>query len=902
MTLALGTRHPRRYSAMMLVLPPLLLIAAPLTVLLATDVTPTPEQRGTAIVVAALPVVTPIFLRVIGLRWDPLLLAPAWVLCALGLTVIARVQPDLLERQLLWITLGWAAFIALVGFPPLIEWLRRYRYTWLTAAVLLALSTLFFGDDVTGQGTRLWLRIGPLTMQPAELLRVLLIVFLAAYLSERTELLFVTWRRLGPLSVPPPAYWLPLLGMVGLAVMVVVAQRDFGPSVIYVATFLAMLYLATGRRAAVLTAILIFAGAALLAYGTSDRIQGRVEAWLDPWADAQGAGYQSLQAIGGLAFGGVTGAGPGWGYPGLIPAAHTDYPLAVIGEEWGLLGTLAVIALYTLLTLRALARSREAGDRFAQLLSAGLAVSLAVQVLVVLGGVLRLVPLTGITSPFFSYGGSSMLMGWVMLALLLRARAPGATEPARPLRRPPLPAIDARNRRVGLALLLGFLVLAGALGYWQVVRAADLSSDPAVMGERLNREAARVTRGRILDRNGEVLAETVRASDGTVQRQYHDPGAVHVLGFNSPRLGAAGAEAAAADDLMGRTQRTPLDTARDLLHLDREGADVRLTIDADLQRVAEEAMGGATGAAVALDPRSGDVLALVSNPTFAPDFSEEEWTALRNDPRSPLLNRATQGLYTPGSTFKTVTLAAGVEYGLVGPDSPAECPEQIFIEGVSIVSRNEPPGQRTEDVTDAYAYSCNTFFAQLGVELGEGRFTEMSGAFGLTEAVPFELPTAAGRLSSTPGFLGRDAGLAASAFGQGELQVTPLHLALVTAAVANGGEVPEPRLFLDDRPSTWRRAMLPSTARAVAAMMERGVEAGWASTAAIPGVRVAGKTGSAEVAPDDTSHALFIAFAPVDDPQIAVAVVKERAGSGSQQAGPVARAIMEAWLSRDSGG
>src|SRR5690606_4490922 len=378
-----------------------------------------------------------------------------------------------------------------------------------------------------------------------------------------------------------------------------------------------------------------------------------------------------LQAIGGFVFGGVMGAGPGYGYPGLIPAAHTDYPLAVIGEEWGLLGALAVVLLYALLTLRALARSREAGDRFSQLLSAGLAVSLAVQVLVVLGGVLRLVPLTGITSPFCSYGGSSMLMGWVMLALLLRARASGAEQPAHhPQGRPPLPGIDARNRRVGLALLLGFLVLAGTLGYWQVARASDLSSDPAVMGERLSREAARITRGRILDRNGEVLAETVTEPDGTVQRQYYDLGAVHVLGFNSPRLGAAGAEAAAADDLMGRTQRTPFDTVRDLLHLEREGADVRLTIDAGLQRVAEDAMGGAMGAAVALDPDTGDVLALVSNPTFNPHFSEEEWEALRSDPQSPLLNRATQGLYTPGSTYKTVTLAAAVEYGLVGPESP----------------------------------------------------------------------------------------------------------------------------------------------------------------------------------------------------------------------------------------
>ncbi|MEX2372866.1 MAG: penicillin-binding transpeptidase domain-containing protein, partial [Dehalococcoidia bacterium] len=265
---------------------------------------------------------------------------------------------------------------------------------------------------------------------------------------------------------------------------------------------------------------------------------------------------------------------------------------------------------------------------------------------------------------------------------------------------------------------------------------------------------------------------------------------------------------------------------------------------------------------------------------------------------SPLLNRATQGLYTPGSTFKTVTLIAAVEAGLDG-NAPATCAEQVFIDGVSITSQNEPPGKTTQTVADAYGYSCNTFFAELGLEVGEEQFTRTARALGLDEDVPFALPTSEGRLASTRGFLDTDAGLAASAFGQGELQFTPLHLALVTAAVANEGVVMRPRLFLHEDPSEWRTAMSPATAREVASMMEYGVQAGWASTAAIPGVRVAGKTGSAEVAEGESSHALFIAFAPVEAPTIAVAVVKEFAGAGSREAGPVAKAVIEAWLAQD---
>ncbi len=870
---------------LLLIAPALLLAAAPSIVLASTEVRPDPALPVLLAVVAALPLVTPFALRALGRVWDPLLLSPAWVLCALGLAVIARVQPTILPTQVLWITIGWSAFIALVGFPPLLEWLRRFRYLLMAAGMLLAGITLLFGADVTGQGARLWLQIGPITVQPAELLRVLLVAFLAGHLAEHPA--EMAWRGERG-RTPVPGYWLPILGVLGITVLVVVAQRDFGPALIFGTSAIAMLYVATRRRDYLVVALIGVVALALLAYFGSGRIQGRVDAWLDPWADPRGAGYQSLQAIGGLVFGGVFGAGPGYGNPGLVPAAHTDYPLAVIGEEWGLLGSLAVVMLYGLFVIRALARAKAIEGAFGQLLSVGLAVSLGAQVLIVFSGVLRLMPLTGLTSPFLSYGGSSMVVGWVMLALLTSA----GTSEGRSL--PAVSRIEAPIRELGLALLTGFFVVSLGLGYWHVVR-RDLAAEPAVSGERLRRESDRVARGRILDRNGQVLAETVTGPNGERQRVYRAPGAVHVLGFDSAQVGATGVEGIRVDALVGRTAPTLRSTWQDVLHERRNGEDVRLTLDLRIQQAAEKAMGNAPGAVVAIDPRTGDVLAMVSTPTFNPAFSEEEWAALRSDPKSALLNRATQGLYAPGSTFKTVTMAAALEGGLVTPQTPVSCPEQVFVDGVRIISRNEPPGKTTRNASDAYAYSCNTYFAELGVKVGADRLREMSRALGLTEAIPFALPTTAGRLSTAPKFLDTGAGLAASAFGQGELQFTPLHLALVTAAVGNGGVVPRPRLFLDEPTEDWRRAMSPATAEALRAMMEHGVKDGWAATAAIPGLRVGGKTGSAEVAPGDNSHALFIAFAPVEDAQIAVVVVKEFAGSGSQQAGPVARAVIDAW-------
>ena len=220
----------------------------------------------------------------------------------------------------------------------------------------------------------------------------------------------------------------------------------------------------------------------------------------------------------------------------------------------------------------------------------------------------------------------------------------------------------------------------------------------------------------------------------------------------------------------------------------------------------------------------------------------------------------------------------------------------LAIDGSKVTSNNEPPGKQTKTAADAYAYSCNTYFAQLGVRVGEAKLRAMSQALGLTEAPPFALPTSTGRLSTDQKFLSSNAGLAASAYGQGQLQISPLELGLATAAIANGGVVPRPRLFLNDPPGAWRSAMSPETARLVTQMMVRGTTDGWAATAAIPGINVAAKTGSAEVAPGESSDALFIAFAPAEKPTIAVVVVKERGGAGSTQAGPVARAIIDAWI------
>lgn len=419
-----------RAWAGLLLLPVLVLLAGTAGVLIGLRRSLAPDEQLLVLLVALLPVLTPFVLRLRRIAWDPVLGGVIWMLCGLGVMTVARVEPELLSRQLLWILFGWAALLAVVLLPRVAEWLRRYKYTWLAGGLALALTTLVFGQDLNGSGIRLWLQLGPLTVQPSELLKVLLVVYLAAYLDERRDLLTSLSVRWGGLRVPPLPYLLPLLTMVGLVLLVLVVQRDLGPALLYSGTFLAMVYVATGRRSYLLSGLGLFAVGGIAGWLLSGHIQNRVNLWLDPWIDPQRLGYQSIQAIGGLAFGGIAGKGPGYGYPSLIPAAHTDYPLAAIGEEWGLFGTLAVIALYLILTVRSLdIAARLTHDRFGQLLAAGLGIGLGLQAFIIMGGTLRLMPLTGITCPFLSYGGSSMVMSFVIAGLLVRL----ANEAAAPL-------------------------------------------------------------------------------------------------------------------------------------------------------------------------------------------------------------------------------------------------------------------------------------------------------------------------------------------------------------------------------------------------------------------------------------------------------------------------------------
>jgi cell division protein FtsW (lipid II flippase) len=392
-----------------------------------------------------------------GRRTDQILLPTVAMLGGISLLLMQRLPQDLVtqtffgtelglaEVQLIWL-LGALIVATTIGIVVRSDrWLRRYKYTWAAVGVGLLLLTFVFGTEINGQ--RLTLQLGPLSGQPTELLKVILVVFLAGYLSENRELLVEQDTRVGPLRLPPLPYLAPMVAMWAIALGIVVIQRDLGAALLFFGVFLAMLYIATARVSLVIIGLVLFLlGSALMAM-LIDHVRTRVDIWIDPFADPLGAGFQVVQALHAFARGGLLGVGLGGGLPEIagrppIPEVHTDFPLAAIGEELGILGVVAILGLYLVVIERGLRIGAAAADDFRSLLAIGLALVIGFQAFIIAAGNLKVLPLTGVTLPFISYGGSSLLANALVIGLLLALSDKGV-EP------PPPPRVTSRWRRIG---------------------------------------------------------------------------------------------------------------------------------------------------------------------------------------------------------------------------------------------------------------------------------------------------------------------------------------------------------------------------------------------------------------------------------------------------------------------
>jgi cell division protein FtsW (lipid II flippase) len=930
-----------------------------------------------------------------GFRGDHTLLPAVLLLSGIGLTLMVSLR-DPVRDNLLFVDFAQGVVVGcllLAGLSGLNyeRLFGKLSFVPLLGSCVLSVLLIVFGR---GPGTS-DAKVNLFGFQPVELIRILLVFFLAGYFARRWDILRHARETRASLSaltrrfdIPPVEYTLPALVSVALSLAFFFLQKDMGPALVFACLFLVLYGMA--RRSAVVpvAGLALMGGGLLFGYvmGVPHTVRERVSMWLSPWDNTIHGGDQLAHSLWAFATGGLSGMGIGRGDPQLVPAAHTDLILSALGEELGFLGVAIVFGLFAWIVHRALRIAGRARTDYEFFLAAGLAAATALQILLISGGALGVTPLSGVVTPFLSYGRTSMIANFAVIAILMsisarsacsagglaagvrttgktaRSLAPSDTPPDQP--RIPVP-LGVFGAIFGIA---GAMVVAKA-GYTQVIHSAAIMGAGTLVTQadgarryqynpRLQEVMRDIPKGTIFDRNGLPLAtsnwddlekhraqyqqlgiDIDRACPRTESRHYPFGGLMFdLLGDLRTRTRWAATntsyvERDSARRLRGYDDRPTLEEVKNpktgkiervirydyrelvpllryryepqnpavRLVLDRP-RDVRMSIDARLQvRVSEilrnqlKQAGQDKGAAVVMDPSTGDLLAAVSYP-LPPDNLEtaERESAPEHDAANPYLDRARYGLYPPGSTFKVVTAMAALRKDAGLAHKTYECirlPDNRvgnFMKGSTRPIRDDvqdaaPHG--TLDMERGIVVSCNAYFAQLGTyDVGAEPLWATANLLGIASASP---NTATQLKKSLP----------QSSYGQGQVVASPFQLARVAATVANGGAMPEGRWITDEtnaRTTLPEAVMTAEAAKTLGQFLREVVTQGTGRRAAAS-VPVAGKTGTAELA-DAPSHAWFIGFAPygAGARKIALSVLVENGVYGGTAAAPAASQIVDA--------
>ena len=833
---------------------------------------------------------------------DPAILPIVFALSGIGIAFVTRLAPNLAANQVIWLFVGVGAMVVTLIVSRNLEKLANFKYTLMLIGFVLLLSPLLPVIGTEHYGSRIWLSFGPFSFQPGELAKIVIVLFVAGYLATNREMLSVFTWRIGPFKLPDIRTLAPLLLMWVISLLIVAFEKDLGSALVFFFVFLAMLYVATGKKFYLIVGFLLMLAGVVGAYGLFSHVQTRVANWIDPFASPQDEGYQMVQGIYSMADGDLFGVGIGRGLCDLIPFVESDYIFAGIAEECGLLGAAGVLLLYLSFAIRGYVTAARAKSDFSSLVAAGLTTTICLQAFIIVGGITRLIPLTGITLPFISQGGSSLLSSFIAVGLLLRCGDEGTgvgqemTNATATLDANSVLGRVSLGKRLTMGLIILsvlFALLVANLTLIMVVQAKDYQAMPGnnhTIAKQLN-----VKRGSILTSDGVTLAESDEAEGGGYVRDYPAGDlASQVVGYYSDKYGTSGIESTYNETLTGEQNYASwLDVLNAQAGITQPGNDVVLTIDSNIQRAAQNALAGYTGACVVLDPKTGAVLAMASSPTYdAADYASVLAQAATNASESSLLNRATQAQYAPGSTFKVVTLATALTEGVASENSAYNSPGEMEIGGGKVTNFN---GNALGATTLAMAtvYSSNTVFAQVGVELGADKLVNGADKFGFDQQLDFDLPVAESIMGIPSEMSEWETAWAAVGQPVGNEErigpfTTVLEMGLVACAIANDGTIMKPYLVegvynangqrsFTASPTAYLRAVDSSVAERVGKVLESVVAYGTGVYAQVNGAVVAGKTGTAETGkPNDDSW--FIGYAgPEGDPQVVVAIVLEEA-------------------------
>ncbi len=695
----------------------------------------------------------------IEIKADPLILPIVALLIGWGLLSIYRISIYFGLRQTIWMVLGILLIHFGLGWKQLLQTLYRYKYVWITLGIFLMALTLIFGTYPGGIGPELWLGGYGLYFQPSEILKVLVIVYLAAYLSGFSSSNLTNARLL-----------LPTLFIIGIASGILVYQRDLGTASIILLVYVLFLYMATQKRRMLIFGGIAMGAAILAGYTLFSVIRLRLSAWVNPWQDAANSGFQLIQSLISAASGGIFGSGPGIGNPSFVPIAHSDFIFSSILEETGVIGGTVMIVLFMVLLHRVIKIALSASSQYQKMLAAGLIVYLVVQSLLIMGGNLRLFPLTGVTLPFVSYGGSSLLSSMFALLIWMHIDANQTilTKPAQ---------LSVRSTLIvesGLLILLSVLWMVtlrwGVLQAQSLVQRAD--------NPRNAMADSYVPRGNILDRNHKVLVETV-GQPGNLERQLTSPALIQLTGYSNLAYGQSNLESSLNNYLRGMTANRSSEIFwHQLLYSQHpKGLNIRLTIDLDIQNYTDDLLKGHTGAVILMNPINGEVLALSSFPYVESENGDLVLAISEqfNDPNLPLINRAVHGLYPPGSAinpFLYTWLSSQNNY----IPSPGDSEQICLIQNAD-----------KSQWVSSFESGCESPYATLSQNVSQNEWQKLLSAFHFLEVPDFPLTQA-----ELPPFLvdEKNARLAISDLPL----ITPLQMAVAASVFSNPGTLSSPVL------------------------------------------------------------------------------------------------------------
>ncbi len=917
-----------------------------------------------------------IFLSARGFGGDQSLLPATLLLSGIGLILMVSLR-DPLRDNLLFADFAQGAVIGCVLLAALamLDFRRLFgqlSFVPLIASFVLSALLIAFGS---GPGTS-DAKVNLLGFQPVEIIRLLLVFFLAGYFANTWDVLRHARETRASLAhitrhfdIPPVEFTLPAVVSVALSLAFFFLQRDMGPALVFACLFLALYGIARGSAFVPAVGVALVAAGFFAGYvlGVPHTVGERVTMWLSPWNNMVHGGDQLAHSLWAFATGGASGMGIGLGDPEIVPAAHTDLILSALGEEWGFFGIAAVFALYALVVQRALRIATRARSDYEFFLGAGLAAATALQILLISAGALGVFPLSGVVTPFLSYGRTSMLANFAVIAILLSISSRNAVQSAAGASASAAQSKPA-IRTVALIFSAAALIVVSKAAYVQVFHSdATVGQGTLVIqadgarryqyNPRFQLVMREIPMGSVYDRNGLPLAtsdwaelekhradyqqlgiDIDRACPRNESRHYPFGGLLFdFLGDLRTRTRWAASntsfvERDSARRLRGYDDRPTLVEIknpktqamervlrydyRELVPLLRHRYDpqnpavrkildrprnVKMSIDARLEvRTAEilrkqlQQSNRDKGAAVVMDPATGDLLAAVSFPLPADDPN-----AAAQSESNPYLDRARYGLYPPGSTFKVVTAMAALRKDQALTHKTYECirlPDGRV--GNTIKGWNRPIRDDVEDKSPhgtvdmerGIVVSCNAYFAQLGAyDVGAQPLLDTASLLGIAAASP---NTAAQLKKYLP----------QSAYGQGEVVASPFQMARVAATVANAGQMPEGRWIADEtntRTNAPQSVLSADQARMLAKFMREVVTSGTGRRAGGASVAMAGKTGTAELQNAD-SHAWFIGFAPYaatpakDGQKIAISVLIENGVYGGTAAAPAAAEIVNA--------